>query len=104
MTVFAAALGLIYRDRNMSVAAEYLPGGAGPATPVRVMRPAPDAMGEFNGGRFVDDTIRIHVQTADVPELEEGDRFVIDGETVEVIGDPMRDRDRLEWRAVVRAV
>lgn len=107
MTAFAAALQAIYRDPNMAVDALYRAGGDGPVgtgVPMRVMREAPDEDANWNGGQFVRDSARINVLVASCPDLDTGDRFEIAGVIYVIEGDPSLDADRLEWRAVARAL
>lgn len=51
MTAFAAAIGVLFGDPNLSVEALYRSGGDGEAHPVRIMRRAPDSIGDFGSGR-----------------------------------------------------
>ena len=41
------------------------------------------------------ETVRIDVMAAETPSIQSGDRIVIGGETFEVQGEPIRDRERL---------
>ena len=102
MTAFAAALGAIFADPNLSIGAVYRAGGAGEGTPVRVMRRAPDSITDFGTGRFVTSSLRIDVLMADVAQLAAGDTFEIGAELLEVRGEPMRDTEHLVWTAEAR--
>lgn len=110
MNAFAAAVGMMFRDRNMSVAANYRPGGGAIAATPRIMLSRPDVTSEWNGGQLVRDSIRIDVQIADVSDLEKGDRFeLLDEtgavtETLEIMADPERDTERLIWQATARSL
>jgi len=42
-------------------------------------------------------THRFDVLSRDVPTPLAGDRFTLDGQTYQVVGEPMVDRDRLIW-------
>lgn len=103
MNAFAAALDAIFEDPNMGVEAWHQ-GGGGQYQRVRVIRSAPDAVSEFNGGRFVSDSVRLEVRIADLAEIAIGDRFLIGGETLEVISEPLRDAERLIWKVALRAL
>lgn len=103
MSAFAAAINVAFADPNISVGATYRAGGVG-GVPVRVIRSLPEGLSEFNGGRFISAGVLIDVRISECPQLQTGDRFVIGGEELEVIGDPARDADRLIWKAQARAV
>lgn len=104
MTAFAFATDLLFEDPNMARDAVFRAGGSGVPVPLRVIIRAPDSVAEFNGGRFVSDSVILDVRTSELAEVGIGDRFVVGGETLEVFGDPQRDALRLVWRAQVRAV
>lgn len=102
MNAFAAALGVLFTDPNLSVDALYRSAGDGEVRPVRVMRRAPDSIGDFGEGRFVTDTLRLDVLIAEVEDLEPGDTFQIGDELLEVRGEPVRDAEHLLWTAEAR--
>lgn len=104
MTAFAFATDMMFADPNMAVDAVYRGGGAGAGIPCRVILSAPDAVAEFNAGRFVVDTVIVAVRTAQVPALAIGDTFVTGSETLQLFGEPQRDALRLVWKAQARAV
>lgn len=104
MNAFNAAIAAMFRDRNMAVDAVYRAGGSGAAIPVRVIRRAPDRIGNFGEGRFVTDAVLIDVRVSDVDPLERGDTFQIADEFFEVRSDPVRDAERLIWAAEVRVL
>lgn len=102
MSAFGAAINAIFADPNMSVSAEYRSGGADPAVSVRVIRVAPDALTDWSGGQFVRASAVFDVRMSDVAVLEAGDTFTIGGDLFTVDGDPLRDSERLCWKAAVR--
>lgn len=105
MTAFAAALGVLFADPNLGTSAIYRAGGvSGGGETVRVVRKAPDQMGNFNGGSFVTDTVELDVLISACPDLAKGDQFDVDGEVFEIVGEPARDAGRLLWRANARAL
>lgn len=104
MNAFAASIDAIFRDPNMAVDALWRAGGAGAGVPVRVIRRAPDRIANWGEGRFVTDTIFFDVRVSDVPALQPGDTFEIEGELFEVRSEPVRDRERLCSAAEVRAL
>lgn len=97
MSAFAAAIGLIFADPNMAVDALWLPGGTPPGAPIRAIRKAPDEVTRFGGAQVWSETVRVDVRVSEVPAPAPGDRIVIAGETFEVQGEPLRDRERLVW-------
>jgi len=104
MTAFASAIDLLFEDPNFGLDAVHQAAGTGTPVSVRVIKNAPDAVSEFNGGRFVADSIILDVRTGQLPALAIGDTFTIGDETFQVFGEPQRDALRLIWKAQVRAV
>lgn len=104
MSAFTAALGVLFEDPNLGLDALYRAGGTGEARPVRIMRRAPDTIGDFGEGRFVTDTLRLDVRVAEVDPLDPGDTFQIGEELLEVRSEPMRDAERLVWTAEARVL
>lgn len=102
MNAFSASVDVLFEDPNMAADAVYRVGGAGAGTPVRVMRRSADAFGDFNGSRFVADSLRIDVRVSEAPALGNGDTFEIGDELLEVRGQPTRDSERLVWQAEAR--
>lgn len=102
MSLFGQAIATIFRDRHMSVAAEYHNGWGG--VPVRVILREPDRIAGFNEGRFVQATSILDVRVADVAEPKRGDSFVIDGEGFDIIDQPVRDSERLVWSCAIKPV
>lgn len=103
MTAFAAALDALFADQNLSVAAIWRPGGTGAGAPVRVVRLSPDRITSFGESRFVTDAVHLEIRVAEAPTLARGDVIEIFGESFEIIGGPLRDRERLLWMAEARA-
>ena len=104
MTAFAFATDMMFADPNMAVDAVYRAGGTGASLPCRIILSAPDAVAEFNAGRFVVDTVIVAVRTSQVPALAIGDTLEVGGETMQVFGEPQRDPMRLVWKAQARAL
>ena len=102
MTAFATAATTLFRDPNVAVDAIYSPGGIGGGVPVRVIRAAPDRLAQFGEGRFVTDTVGLDIAVADAPDLAEGDTIEIGGTLYTILGEPIRDADRLVWSAEAR--
>lgn len=102
MSAFAAALDVLFADRNLARPATWQ-GGDGETASVRVMRRQPDEVTGFGGARVWSETSRIDVRVSEVPSPRPGDRVVIEGEVFEVQGEPLRDRERLVWTVDLRS-
>lgn len=102
MSAFAAAVTRIFADPNMAADAIWFPGRGLPAAKVRVIRQSPDDATSFGSGRVWSETERVDVMVAEVPDPRPGDRLMIDDETFEVQGEPLRDRERLVWSLDLR--
>jgi hypothetical protein len=98
MTAFSAATSILFRDPNLSVAAEFRPGGAWPAQPVRVIRRRPDEVAAFGATRATVPTMVIDARVADLPMVQRGDLFRIADEDWKVMAAPLREREGLTWR------
>ena len=57
----------------------------------------PDVVESFGDARLVMATHRFDLLSRDVPDPQAGERFTLDGQTYQVVGEPMADRDRLVW-------
>ena len=63
----------------------------------RFIAKTPDVVESFGDTRLVMATNSFDVLSRDVPTPLAGDRFTLDGQTYQVVGEPMVDRDRLIW-------
>jgi len=104
MTAFAAALNVLFSDRNLSSPAQYRVGGVGPGVSIRVVRRAADEVSEFGQARVVRPAMRIDILARDVSLPVIGDTIEIAGETFEIAGAPQRDDERLIWTLPLRPV
>lgn len=57
----------------------------------------PDVVESFGDTRLVVATHRFDVMARDVASPREGERFTVTGQTYQVVGEPLADRDRLIW-------
>ncbi len=57
----------------------------------------PDVVASFGDTRLVMASHRFDLLARDVPDPQEGDRFSLNGQTWQVVGEPLADRDRLIW-------
>jgi glyoxylase-like metal-dependent hydrolase (beta-lactamase superfamily II) len=102
MGAFATAINSLFADHNVAIGAFWRAGGTGPVLPVRVIRCNPDAVVSFGDGRVVVASERVLVPVSSVSSLEPGDTLEIDGVVFEVIGQPVRDAQRLYWTAELK--
>ena len=56
-----------------------------------------DVVESFGDTRLVVAAHRFDVMARDVASPREGDRFTVAGQTYQVMGEPLADRDRLIW-------
>lgn len=105
MSAFAAAVDMLFLDPNLAVDAVYRQSASGEGIPIRVIRSAPDQVADFNGGRFISDSIILDVRVSDVSEPRRGDRFeIVGGPVMIAVGDGTRDSERLVWKVEAREV
>ena len=63
----------------------------------RFIAKTPDVVESFGDTRLVVATHRFDVMARDVASPREGERFTAAGQTYQVVGEPLADRDRLIW-------
>jgi hypothetical protein len=56
-----------------------------------------DVVEAFGDTRLALATYRFDVMVSDVATPKDGDRFTVSGQTYQVVGEPLADRDRLIW-------
>ncbi|WP_057465050.1 hypothetical protein [Pseudovibrio sp. POLY-S9] len=105
MEFFKSAIDLIFADDSMAYSALYRKQGKVDSIPVRIILRSPDALQQFNSGRFRQDAMFIDVRVSEVPELSKHDTFELlaedatpSGQVYELTGEPARDRERLIWQ------
>jgi hypothetical protein len=96
MSVFAAALGRLFADPNLSVEIWHR-DMEGRFVRARGILRRPDEMTEFGAARFLSETARMDVRVADVPSPRPQEQILIGEETYLIQGEPKRDRERLVW-------
>lgn len=97
MTVFAAAVDVLFTDPNMSVEAIYTPAAGSPVT-VRAIWSRPDDSWSALGAGVTSPKRICDIRMSELADAAEGDTVEIGGETFTVDGEPRRDSDRLVWR------
>ena len=101
MTVFAAAIEMLFADLNIGVEAIYTSDGGAPVV-VRAVVRRPDEVTNFGDARLWSETTRIDLRVAEVPAPRPGDRIEIDADAFLIQGEPVRDRERLVWTVDLR--
>jgi len=101
MSVFAAAIDILFTDPNIARDATYIADGGTPML-VRVVTRRADEVTGFGDARLWSETTRIDLRVAEVPAPRPGDRIEIEGEAFLIQGEPMRDRERLIWTVDLR--
>ena len=96
MTAFAEALGVLFRDPNISVEIWHR-DSEGQFTRARGILRCPDEITEFGSARLLSDTARIDVRVAEIPAPRPQEQILIGEETFLIQGEPRRDRERLVW-------
>ncbi len=56
-----------------------------------------DVVESFGDTRLALATHRFDVMVSDVVSPKDGERFTVNGQTYQVVGEPLADRDRLVW-------
>ncbi|MEM5472908.1 hypothetical protein WNZ14_14335 [Hoeflea sp. AS60] len=101
MSVFAAAVDLLFADTNIGRDAVYTATGGAPVL-LRVVARRADAIADFGDARLWSETTRIDLRVTEVPAPRPGDRIEIDDDAFLIQGEPVRDRERLVWTVDLR--
>ena len=96
MTAFAAVVGTLFSDPNISVEIWHR-DVEGQFTRAHGILRRPDDITEFGSARLLSETTRIDVQVADIPDPRPQEQILIGEETFLIQGEPRRDRERLIW-------
>ena len=102
MSIFAAAIDVLFADPHLARDAVYRPGGIGEGIPVRVMRRQPDRIEGFGETRIASSTTVLDVRVSEIAEPAAGDMVELDGRTVVVQGSPILDAEGLVWAVDTR--
>jgi hypothetical protein len=95
MTIFAAAIDVLFADPNLARDGAYRVGGTDPGIPVRVIIRQPDRIGEIGETRIASSTATFDVRTSDIAAPAAGDTIEVDGTVYIIQGEPVRDAERL---------
>ncbi|PRX29954.1 hypothetical protein SAMN05216257_10927 [Meinhardsimonia xiamenensis] len=101
MSVFAAAVEVLFADPHLGRDVVYSAEGGVPVL-VRAILRRPDEVTGFGEARIWSETTRLDLRVAEVPAPRPGDRIEIDGEAFLIQGEPVRDRERLVWTVDLR--
>lgn len=96
MTAFAAAVGMLFADPNLSVEIWHR-DMEGRFTKTRGILRRPDDITEFGSARLMSETTRIDVPADEIPDPRPQEQILIGEETFLIQGEPRRDRERLIW-------
>lgn len=64
---------------------------------IRFIAKSPDVVESFGDTRLALATHRFDILRQSVPDPRAGDRFTVNGQTYQIVGEPLADRDRLIW-------
>jgi len=101
VSAFAAAMEALLADPNLGLDAVYRAQGTGPGLALRVVRSAPDRLGEAFGTTVVQATDVLSVATAALPAVEAGDTFLVGTDLLTVLH-AERDAAGVAWRLPCR--
>ena len=101
MTAFAAAIDCLFADGNIARDAVYIADGGAPQL-VRVVTRRADEVTGFGDARLWSETTRVDLRVAEVANPRPGDRIEIEGDSFNIQGEPLRDRERLIWTVDLR--
>lgn len=102
MSAIAVALEVLFNDPNIARSATYRPGGIGEGVPLRIFARRPDQVIDFGETRVRAETSLVDALVASIDPPRSGDTIEIDGQTLVVQGEPVRDPERLIWTLEVR--
>ena len=96
MTVFAAALDLLFADLNLAHEAWHR-DCEGQFTRIRVIMRRNDDVTTFGAARLVSESLRFDVRVSELPAPRPDEQILLGEETFMIQGEPIRDRERLIW-------
>jgi len=96
MTVFAAALDLLFADLNLAHEAWHR-DCEGQFTRIRVIMRRNDDVTTFGAARLVSESLRFDVRVSELPAPRPDEQILLGEETFLIQGEPIRDRERLIW-------
>ena len=101
MSAFAAAMDALAADPNIGTAASYRAGGTGPPVSLRVIRRAPDRLGDAFGTNVIQASDVLTVAIAALPTVDADDTFTL-GTDILTVQHAERDAPGIAWRVFCR--
>ena len=101
MNAFAAAMDALAADPNIGTAAIYRAGGTGAPMSLRVVRSAPDRLGDAFGTNVIQASDVLTVAIAVLPAVDADDTFTVGAETL-TVQHAERDAAGIAWRVFCR--
>jgi hypothetical protein len=101
MSAFAAAMDTLAADPNIGADATYRAGGTGAPVPLRVVRSAPDRLGDAFGTSVSQASDVLSVAIAVLPSVEADDTFTL-GADILTVQHAERDATGTAWRVFCR--
>lgn len=101
MNVFDTALGTLFADANVSVAAVWRNPGAAESVALRVVRSRPNEMSDWSQGQYPRDGELVEIRAQDVASPARDDLLRIDGVAWRLAGDPVRREHGRLWETVI---
>ncbi len=100
-TAFGAAMDVLAADPNIGTGAIYRAGGTGAPVPMRVVRSAPDRLGDAFGTNLIQASDVLTVAIAVLPSIEPDDTFTLGAATL-TVQHAERDAAGIAWRVFCR--
>ncbi len=101
MSAFAAAMDALAADPNVGTDATYRAGGSGAPVLLRVVRSAPDRLGDAFGTSFIQASDVLAVAIAVLPAVDADDTFALGADTL-TVQHAERDAAGIAWRVFCR--
>ncbi len=101
MNAFAAAMDALAADPNIGADATHRAGGTGPPFLLRVVRSAPDRLGDAFGSSVIQASDVLSVAIAMLPTVDADDTFTL-GADILTVQHAERDATGIAWRVFCR--
>ena len=101
MSAFAAAMDTLAADPNIGADATYRAGGTGAPVLIRVVRSAPDRLGDAFGTSVIQASDVLTVAIAVLPTVAADDTFAL-GPDILTVQHTERDAAGIAWRVFCR--
>ena len=101
MSAFAAAMDALAADPNIGMEASYRAGGTGAPILLRVVRSAPDRLGDAFGTNVIQASDVLTVAISALPVVDADDTFTL-GADILTVQHAERDAVGIAWRVLCR--